>query len=96
MSNTEPVNKYDSNGNLIHSKYSDGYEAWYEFDSDGNCIHYKNSSGHENWRHYGSSGKLINYKSSSGLEKWYWEGEETDDPVKILLLAAQLHSEVSQ
>jgi hypothetical protein len=37
---TEPITKYDSNGNVIYKKNSYGNEAWY--DENGNEIHFKN------------------------------------------------------
>ena len=39
------MEEFDSNGNIIHYKRSDGYEYWKEYDSNNNCIHYKKSSG---------------------------------------------------
>ena len=75
MSNTNPVKEYDSNGRLIHVKYSYGFESWREYDSNGKEIHYKNNI---------------------GLEQWFWEGKETDDPIKILILASHIHSKVTQ
>lgn len=36
------MEEYDSNGNLIYYKSSNGYEYWKEYDSNNNCIHYKN------------------------------------------------------
>jgi YD repeat-containing protein len=51
---------YDSNGNMVHSKDSDGYESWREYDSNGNMIHYKDSNGYECW--FDSNGKEISKK----------------------------------
>jgi len=48
---------YDSNGNVIHSKFSNGYEAWAEYDANGNLIHERNSYGSEYW--YDSNGNRI-------------------------------------
>jgi YD repeat-containing protein len=62
---------YDSNGNMIHSKNSDGYESWIEYDSDGNVIHYKHSNGYEFWKEYDSNGNMIHFKNSNGNEYWY-------------------------
>ena len=39
--------EYDSSGNLIHKKNSNGDEVWSEYDSSGNLIHKKDSKGHE-------------------------------------------------
>ena len=51
---------YDENGNEIHHKDSDGYEAWVEYDSKGNVIHLKNSDGEE--VRYNANGKPISKK----------------------------------
>jgi YD repeat-containing protein len=61
---------YDSNGNIIHYKNSNGYEWWQEYDSNGNCIHSKNSNGYEWWREYDSNGNMIHSKNSDGYESW--------------------------
>ena len=61
--------QYDSNGNEIHRKNSDGYEEWCEYDSNGNLIHYKNSKGEEWWYEYDSNGNEIHKKNSYG-EEW--------------------------
>jgi YD repeat-containing protein len=65
------IREYDSNGNLIHYKDSDGYEEWNEYDSNGNIIHYKDSNGYECWKEYDSNGNEIHYKNSYGNEYWY-------------------------
>jgi YD repeat-containing protein len=96
MSSNKPIYEYDTNGNEIYYKNSFGYERWHEYDANGKLIHYKNSDGYEYWREYDSNGNCIHFKNNYGLEGWYWEGEITKDPVKILLLASQLHSEVTQ
>ena len=57
--------EYDSNGNLIHYKNSNGYETWYEYDSHGNLTHYRNSNGGEFWRD--SNGKKITKKQFDKL-----------------------------
>ena len=46
--------EYDSKGNEIHYKNSNGYEWWYEYDSNGKVIHFKDSNGDETWREYNS------------------------------------------
>ena len=33
-----PIIEYDKNKNVIHCKYSDGYESWYEYDKNNKCI----------------------------------------------------------
>jgi YD repeat-containing protein len=71
MSNIEPIYEYDSKGNLIHYRDSDGWEAWYEYDSNGNYIHFRSSVGLEAWREYDTNGKLIHFKNSFGDEYWY-------------------------
>ena len=63
--------KYDSNGNLIHSKDSTGYEYWCEYDANGNCIHYESSGGFQYWKEYDTNGNCIHYKNIHGLEWWY-------------------------
>ena len=63
--------EYDSNGNEIHYKNSNGYEWWSEFDINGKVIHYKNSTGYEIWREYDSNGNKTHYKYSNGDEFWY-------------------------
>ena len=65
------ISEYDSNGNLIHFKDSDGYEYWKEYDSNGNEIHYKTSNGKEEWYEYDSNGNPIHYKDNKGNEEWY-------------------------
>lgn len=65
--------KYDTNGNLINEKYSNGdksWESWYEYDENGNKIHSKwtNASGdnRETWYEYeyNEKGNLIYTKST--------------------------------
>jgi YD repeat-containing protein len=65
-----PYEKYDSNGNLIHSKNSSGYEELYEYDSNGNLIHFKNSGGSESWYEYDDDGNQIYCKLSNIHESW--------------------------
>ena len=96
MSSNQPVREYDANNNLIHVKDSDGRERWWEYDSNGKIIHFKDSDGWEQWREYDSNGKYIHFKNNDGLEGWYWEGKPTTDPIKILLLSSQIHSEIPQ
>jgi|688.fasta_scaffold1928994_1 YD repeat-containing protein len=60
------IDEYDSNGNLIHSKDSDGFETWHEYDANGNLIHYKSSGGVESW--YDSFGKKIDKLQSTGVK----------------------------
>jgi hypothetical protein len=71
-----------------------GKKLIFEFDSDDRLIHYKDSDVYEFWREYDSNGKCIHYRNNKGDEDWYWEGKITKDPVKILLLASQIHSKV--
>ena len=96
MRSNEPIRTYDSNNNLIHCTYSNGFEKWLERDSNGREIHFKDSDGYERWHEYDYKGNEIHYKDSRGLDEWYWEGEPTKDPVKILLLSSKIHSEVTQ
>ena len=67
--NTEEC--YDKKGNLIHAKYSNGYEVWYEYDDKGNCIYIRNSKGYEVWYEYDDKGNCIHKKYSNGDEYWY-------------------------
>ena len=64
------VREYDSNGKLIHSKDSNGYEYWKEYDSNGNLIHFKDSYGFEYWHEYDTNGNEIHRKNSYGSEYW--------------------------
>jgi len=61
--------EYDEKGNMIHLKYSSGYEERY--DDKGNEIHCKDSSGYEIWQEYDEKGNMIHCKNSDGLEIWY-------------------------
>ncbi|MBQ3824906.1 MAG: hypothetical protein II811_02085, partial [Spirochaetaceae bacterium] len=63
--------EYDSKGNEIYFKNSNGFERWSEYDSKGNKIHYKNSNGVEEWYEYDSKGNEIHFKNSDGDEWWY-------------------------
>jgi hypothetical protein len=98
MRSKDPIREYDTNGNLIHFKNSAGFEYWCEYDSNGNEIYrkYSGSGGYEYWCEYDSNNNLIHYKNSDGGEEWHYEGKLTNDPVKILMLATQLYSKVSQ
>jgi len=69
---TEYRFEYDRNGKLIHTKDSDGREAWYEYDRNGNCIYEKDSDGTEAWYEYDRNSKLIHGKYSGG---WEWRAE---------------------
>jgi len=41
---TNEMKEYDTNGNLIHSRNSSGFEVWYEYDDRGNLIHTRTSN----------------------------------------------------
>jgi len=56
---------YDSNGNVIHFKYSNGHEEWFEYDQNGNEIHWWNSKGIEYW--WDSKGRKITKKEYEKL-----------------------------
>jgi hypothetical protein len=43
----EEVIEFDSEGQLVYMKDSDGLEEWWEHDSKGRVIHYKNSEGED-------------------------------------------------
>ena len=62
--------EYDSNGNEIHYKNSNGYEWWSEYDINGKLIHFKNSTGCEEWYEYDSNGSKTHFKYSDGYEWW--------------------------
>jgi YD repeat-containing protein len=87
--------EFDSNGNCIYYKDNKGYEYWREYDSKGKEIHYKDNYEFEYWREFDSNGNCIHYRDSEEFERWFWECKETKDPIKILLLASQLHSKAS-
>jgi len=67
--------EYDINGNIIHIRWNDVVEAWYDYDSDGNRIHTRYKDG-ENW--YDDKGNIIHRKWKEGYEEWY------DDKGKII------------
>ena len=67
----DSITEYDSKGNEIHFKDSDGFEYWHEYDSKGNQIHSKDSGGREDWYEYDSKGNKIHSKYSIGNEYWY-------------------------
>ena len=62
--------EFDENGNLIHSKNSNGFEKWNTFDEKNNLIHFKNSNGFEYWNTFDENGNLIHSKDSMGDEYW--------------------------
>jgi hypothetical protein len=66
---TEPIKKYNSKGNLIYLKNSDGDEYWY--DDMGKYIHSKSPCGYEEWYGYDNNGNCIYFKNSTGYEEWY-------------------------
>lgn len=85
------ITEYDKNGNLIHWKDSDGYEAWYEYDKNGNKIYWNDlygsrwydgykGNGYEEWYKYDKNGNEIHYKDSEGDEEW----REYDKKGKLL------------
>ena len=64
MTMTNAIREYDSNGNVIHYKDSDGYEEWWEYDTNGNEIYVKTSDGDEVWREYDVNGNCVYFKNS--------------------------------
>ena len=62
------IEEDDENENLVHEKYSSGYERWLKYDSNGNEIHIKDNSGYEQWYEYDSNGNLIHRKGYDGYE----------------------------
>jgi YD repeat-containing protein len=63
---TKTIREYDNNGNVIHSRDSDGYEVWCEYDNNGKCIHFRDSDGYEVWYDYDTNGNVINTRNTSG------------------------------
>jgi YD repeat-containing protein len=63
---TNTIKEYDTNGNIIHSRDSDGYEVWCEYDNNGKCIHFRDSDGYEVWYDYDTNGNVINTRNTSG------------------------------
>jgi len=63
---TNTIKEYDTNGNIIHSRDSDGYELWCEYDNNGKCIHFRDSDGYEVWYDYDTNGNVINTRNTSG------------------------------
>jgi hypothetical protein len=47
---TEPITKYDSNGNMIHFKNSYGYEYWCGYDEHNNIFFYLNTKDEIYWK----------------------------------------------
>lgn len=92
----EKWSKYDSNGNLVHTRNSNGFECWQDYDDYGRIIHCWDNQGFELWRGYGENGSLIYSRNNTGAEHWYYEGEETKDPIVILLLQKQLRDQVAE
>ena len=64
MNDNGTIREYDTNGNEIHYKDSNGYETWREYDANNNVIHYKNSDGFEEW--YNSEGNVIDKPTKEG------------------------------
>ena len=60
---------YNENGKLIHGKWSNGDEVWYEYDKKGNLIHEKYPNGDEFW--YNENEKIIHKKCPNGTEYWF-------------------------
>lgn len=62
---------YDSSGNKIHSKDSEGNQYWWKYDSKGNLIYEKDFLGVEIWYKYNLQGNLIYKRDSAGEEERY-------------------------
>ena len=71
VDSSNTIREYDTNGNLIHHRTSDGYEVWCEYDNNGKCIHSRDSDGYEWWREYDTNGNLLHSRDSNGYEWWY-------------------------
>jgi hypothetical protein len=64
----EPIIKYNSQGNLIYQKDSQGNEYWY--DNNGNVIHSENLDGYRLWRKCDQYNKYFFYINNEGSVKW--------------------------
>jgi YD repeat-containing protein len=73
---TNTIKEYDTNGNIIHSRDSDGYELWCEYDNNGKCIHFRDSDGYEVWYDYDTNGNVINTRNTSGATGHHHAAEE--------------------
>jgi len=84
---TEEWYEYDSKGNCIHIKQSDGIEVWKEYDNKGNLVHIKRSNGLEFWDKYDKTGNTCISESSSGnvyIDKYeYYEDGKTLKKVMV-------------
>jgi len=56
-SSIEDIVEHDENGNIIHIRYVDGYEAWSTYDENSNLIYHRNTNGFEAW--YNELGNII-------------------------------------
>ena len=56
----------DDRLNIVHVKYRDGTECWYDYDIDGKLIHEKDSDGYERWLN--GQGNRIHEKLADGDE----------------------------
>ena len=68
--------RFNSTGNKICSKDSDGIEIYRERDSNGKLLYVKiyfnkDSHEYEEWNEYDSNGNKIHLKDSNGNEEWY-------------------------
>lgn len=79
----KPIYEYNTNGNMIYQKTSEGLEAWWEYDNKGNLIHFRESNGYEAWYEYDNRGNEIHYWNNNGLDYWYdSEGNPIDKPTE--------------
>ena len=62
---------YDSNGNQLTYKNSNGYWGESTYDSNGNLLTYKDSNKYWCERTYDSNGNLLTYKNSDGVMKGF-------------------------
>ena len=63
--------EYNSDGDVIYERNSNGDEEWY--DNSGNLIRYRNSDGFEAWSERHSNGYLSHYRDNKGNEYWFDE-----------------------
>lgn len=76
----EEFMEYDSRGNEIHYKNSDGIEWWYDYDENNSPIRCKFNDGTEEFWAYDKRGNEIYHKDYIGEEYW-WEYDKNNNKV---------------
>jgi YD repeat-containing protein len=74
------ITEYDKNGNLIHRRYSNGFEYWCEYDKKNNEIHSRDSEGCEWWSEYDENSNEIHRRYYDGHE-WWGEYDENNNEI---------------